>query len=304
MVQGGRHPSECLNELRHIYGNHCLSETQVRYWCRHFEEGDINTTMTKDRPRPGRPCSQRTAANIQKIGQLIQEDRTRSIRQLSELSGLSNFVILTILKKDLQMTRKFVPCLLTDHQKEFRVRLCEDNLKTWQEDPDGFLSRIITGDETWLSTYEPERKHQSAQWTSKNEARPQKAIKAHGSRGVMFTLFFDAQGPILCEFLGKGETIDSNRYQLTLSKLKDAIRKKRPHLWVSGRQSGPFSVTHKFLLHQDNAPSHVAVPTLAKFSEWGIELVPHLPYSPDLAPCDFSVPQVKGCPQRTPVQEH
>ncbi len=39
---------------------------------------------------------------------------------------------------------------------------------------------------------------------------------------------------------------------------------------------------------------HVAVPTLAKFSKWGIELLAHLPYSLDLAPCDFALfPKLK-----------
>ncbi len=38
----------------------------------------------------------------------------------------------------------------------------------------------------------------------------------------------------------------------------------------------------------------MAVPTLAKFSEWGIELLANLPYSPDLAPCDFALfPKLK-----------
>ncbi len=38
----------------------------------------------------------------------------------------------------------------------------------------------------------------------------------------------------------------------------------------------------------------MAVPTLAKFGEWGIDLLPHPPYSPDLAPCDFALfPKMK-----------
>ncbi len=44
-----------------------------------------------------------------------------------------------------------------------------------------------------------------------------------------------------------------------------------------------------FLLHQDNASVHISTPTLAKFGEWGIELLAHPPYSPDLAPCDFAL---------------
>ena len=35
--------------------------------------------------------------------------------------------------------------------------------------------------------------------------------------------------------------------------------------------------------HNDNAPVHIS----AEFVELGYELLPHPPYSPDLAPCDF-----------------
>lgn len=43
----------------------------------------------------------------------------------------------------------------------------------------------------------------------------------------------------------------------------------------------------KILFHQDNAPCHKSLKTMAKLHELGFELLPHLPYSPDLAPSDF-----------------
>ncbi len=44
---------------------------------------------------------------------------------------------------------------------------------------------------------------------------------------------------------------------------------------------------HKFLLHHDNASLHTSVLTLALIGSSGIDMVPHPPYSPNLAPCDF-----------------
>jgi len=46
----------------------------------------------------------------------------------------------------------------------------EDQLKT---DPD-FLSKIITGDESWCYGYDPETKQQSNQWKSASSLRPKK----------------------------------------------------------------------------------------------------------------------------------
>ncbi len=111
---------------------------------------------------------------------------------------------------------------------------------------------------------------------------------------LWFVLKWDCKGPLLCEFLGRGERINSDHCILTLGKLKDAIWKTHPHLCVGGHCSGPFMVRHKFLLHYNKAPWQVSVPTLAKLDELGMEMVPHRPYSPYLALCDFSIlPKLK-----------
>ena len=39
--------------------------------------------------------------------------------------------------------------------------------------------------------------------------------------------------------------------------------------------------------HHDNAPAHTSAVATAELVEFGYELPPHPPYSPDLAPCDF-----------------
>ena len=40
----------------------------------------------------------------------------------------------------------------------------------------------------------------------------------------------------------------------------------------------------KILFHQDNAPSHKSIATMAKLQELHFELLLHSPYSPDLHP--------------------
>ena len=41
------------------------------------------------------------------------------------------------------------------------------------------------------------------------------------------------------------------------------------------------------LLHHDNAPAHRSGVVMEYIDQKGIKLLPHPPYSPDLAPCDF-----------------
>ena len=43
----------------------------------------------------------------------------------------------------------------------------------------------------------------------------------------------------------------------------------------------------KVLFHQDNALCHKSIATMAKLHELHFELLPHPPYSPDLAPSDY-----------------
>lgn len=46
-------------------------------------------------------------------------------------------------------------------------------------------------------------------------------------------------------------------------------------------------VKKKILFHQDNAPAHKAIVTIEKLKDLGWKLLPHPPYSPDLAPSDY-----------------
>jgi hypothetical protein len=56
---------------------------------------------------------------------------------------------------------KFVPRLLSNDRKEQRVAICSELKEQTKKDPN-FISIIITGDESWVYGYDPERKQQSA----------------------------------------------------------------------------------------------------------------------------------------------
>jgi hypothetical protein len=48
------------------------------------------------------------------------------------------------------------------------------------------------------------------------------------------------------------------------------------------------------LLHHDNAPSHISVLIQHFLVKYKMTVIPHTPYSPDLAPCDiFLFPKTK-----------
>ncbi|KAJ8958255.1 hypothetical protein NQ318_017398 [Aromia moschata] len=96
-----------------------------------------------DKPRSGRPSTARNDEN--------------------EISGLSWSSVQRILTEDLKRVAAKFPRALTDNQKECRVETCRALKQQLETDPD-FLSKVITGDESWCYGYDPETKQQSSQW--------------------------------------------------------------------------------------------------------------------------------------------
>jgi hypothetical protein len=58
-----------------------------------------------------------------------------------------------------RIAAKFVPRLLTNDQKQRCVNVCLELRQKANEDPT-FISRIVTGDESWIYGYDPETKQQ------------------------------------------------------------------------------------------------------------------------------------------------
>ena len=92
----------------------------------------------------------------------------------------------------------------------------------------------------------------------------------------MITVFWDTDGVILVEVMARGETINSDVYIRTLQKLKERYRRVRPN-----RNPGDMLIQH------DNARPHTSLPTQEAIAKFGWTVLPHPPYSPDLAPSDF-----------------
>ena len=58
---------------------------------------------------------------------------------------------------------RWVPRQLTAELKEC-VDACQELLKRFEAEGDGFLGRTVTGDETWVHYHQPETKKASKEW--------------------------------------------------------------------------------------------------------------------------------------------
>jgi hypothetical protein len=105
-----------------------------------------------------------------------------------------------------------------------------------------------------------------------------KARQVQSNVKTMLIAFFDAEGLVHHKFLPQCQTMNQTVYITVLQRLRDTVRRKWPHKWSSGT----------WLLHHDNAPCHVALSVREFLAKHSIPLVPHPPYSPDLAPATSS----------------
>ena len=93
----------------------------------------------------------------------------------------------------------------------------------------------------------------------------------------MLISFFDANGIVHKEFVPPGQTVYQQFYLEVLKRLCDCVWKKRPEMWSSG----------DWFLHHDNAPAHTALSVQQFLAKNNMTVIPHPPYSPDPAPCNF-----------------
>lgn len=276
LTKRGKSVQTILEEMSSVYGDSCPSKTMVYKWHTLFKQG---RESLEDDPRPGRPIEVTTSEIIQKVEKLILEDARLKKKQLAEMVGVSDKTIFKILHDHLGMTKvsaRWVPRMLTPPQKQQRVECSRAFLDLCMEDKDGVLARIVTGDETWVHHYEPESKQDSMQWHKKGTPPPKKFKVAQSAGKIMATVFWDSEGILLINYKDKGVSITGNYYASILEQLKEAIKEKRRGKLTKG-----------ILLLHDNAPVHKCHVAMAALQKVGFEILPHPPYSPDLAPSDY-----------------
>jgi histone-lysine N-methyltransferase SETMAR len=175
-----------------------------------------------------------------------------------------------------RVAAKFVPRLLTPEQKEHHIAICQELRQRAVDDP-SFMSRVITGDESWVYGYDPETKQQSLQGKSPGSPRMKKARQSRSTTKSMPIMFFEIRGIVHHEFFPESQTVNAEFYCNVLRRLRGDIRRKQPEMWCAGN----------WLLHDDNVPSHRSLVTREFLAHKGIITLPHPPYSSDLAPSDF-----------------
>ena len=200
----GKAPKEIHAILTEALGEHAPSYTTVKNWVAQFKRGDFSTC---DVPRPGRSKTVTTPEIIDQIHELIWEDCRISAKSIAEQLGISREGLDTQ-----KLSAKGVPKCLNVDQKRQRCQLSEQLLEFFQRDPNDFLSRLVTMDETWLYHYDPQTMQQSVEWRHSGSSCPKKFRVQKFAGKVLALIFWDQDGILLINYLPKGQTINAEYY--------------------------------------------------------------------------------------------
>lgn len=276
LTNEGVRPAEILRRLQAQFTETCLSQAQVYDWHKKFSEGRVEV---ENKPHARRPRTSVTVDNIEAVRNILEDDRRLTIIEIADFVGISFGSAQSIITVELgfrKVSARWVPRLLTDQQKQYRMEICQRLLQRFQREGDDFLKHIVTCDETWVHHYTPESKQASKEWRRKGEGAPIKAKTRLSAGKVLATVFWDFKGVLLVDFLHERRTVNSEYYCQLLNQAKLAYRQKRRR----------FPIRDVILLH-DNARPHTANLTRETLEEIHWTTLEHPPYSPDLSPCDY-----------------
>ena len=208
-------------------GKSSVSLKTVYRWLERFSDGK---TDISDEPRCGRPVEVTDTYYVEKIKELLDEDRRYTCEELAECIGISHGSAHTILTRHLKMQRvaaRWVPHYLTRTQIAERVEAAQTHLIRHENEGDQFLNRIVAIDETWLRSYESELKSQSSEWHTSGSPRPAKFRRTQGTLKQLAIIAYDNVSVLVTDYVPNGQSVNGTYYEQFLQKkLRPAIRKK------------------------------------------------------------------------------
>ena len=149
---------QILNELCGIYGPQTIS---MPTFFRRVKAFKARKFSVEDDTRPGRSKTSVTKDNIVAVKIVVEQDARLSAKDVVSCTGISEGSKQTTLKMRLDLRKvcaRWLPHLLTEEQKTQRLKCARELLKTYKGCNSRVISNLLTGDETWVHMFEPQRR--------------------------------------------------------------------------------------------------------------------------------------------------
>ena len=116
------------------------------------------------------------------------------------------------------------------------------NLKMLKKGGPTIISKIITGDETYVRFFEQKTHNELKQWVFKGEEKQPQIKMGRSEKKILFAVFFRSNGLVKAVKLEGQKTVTANWYtNVYLPKIFDEVS-------IKGE-----------IFYHDNAPSHTAI---------------------------------------------
>ena len=155
----GKSIKESKKNLAKYYKESAPSHGMVHKW---FTEFRCSRISTSDAERLGRPKEVTSQEMIDKIHDIVLNNRRLKVREISETVNISVGHVWHILHECLGMRKlsaRWVLHLLTANHKWARMVASEQCLNMFQRNSKEFLRRYVTVDDTWIHYYTSETKN-------------------------------------------------------------------------------------------------------------------------------------------------
>jgi histone-lysine N-methyltransferase SETMAR len=280
----GKNPTKIHNALHEVCGDSAMDRSTVSRWATRFREGRVSI---QDDPRSGQPVTETDDTSVVIVSTLLEDDQRKSCEETAHEANMSTTSVFRIVTQTLQKRKvaaKWVPHQLSEEQKAARKRIAEELLRCYEAEGEQFFNRIVATDETWIQDFEPQLKSQSSQWEHATSPRPKKCRRQESKVKLMMIMAYDKNGEIATDRVPPGSTVTAAYYRKFLQDvLRLKIRQKRSATFTAG-----------VLILHDNAQPHASGAVSEILKKYGWQVLPHLPYSPDMSPPDFDLfPKLK-----------
>jgi histone-lysine N-methyltransferase SETMAR len=264
LFSSGLKIKDAVDKMQQVYPQEAPSYDTARLWFNQFKTGDYSL---EDEERSGRPSE----LDLAVLNGVVESDPYLTTRELSATIGVSQMTIVRGLKAlgKVKKLGRWIPHLLTDYDKDRRVDICI-SLSTLKRTTN-WIDQIVTGDEKYVLYSNDFRR---AQWVDKDEQPADVAKPELHPKKSMLSVWWGARGLIYHEFLLEGTMITADIYRRQLRELKAAVISK-------------YGENEEVYYLVDNARPHIARSVKQELAGYGWTILPHPPYSPDLAPSDY-----------------
>ena len=154
-----------------------------------------------------------------RVDEIIKKDRRVTQDKITTKLGIGHNAVQEMIGSlgFRKICAHWVLRLLTEDHKVQQKAITSEMLWRYRDEGDDFLLSIVTGDETWFHYFDTETKRQRMEWHHLDPPTKKKPKTMPSAKKIMGTVFWDAEGCVLIEFLEPGKTINASHYVQTLA---------------------------------------------------------------------------------------